>query len=126
MRVLVASDFEPGSHRAHAINVVKTAGGFARLGHDVTVLCRGSGISNVRDGVCAYAEPQLEWECVPFDMAESDVERERTFARATAEKAHRFDFVYARHFFAALATSRLGQTLHLAVQLLVHVRTFFR
>lgn len=40
MRILVAGAFEAGSHWANAINTVKTAEGFARLGHQVTVLCR--------------------------------------------------------------------------------------
>ena len=42
MRVVAASDIPIGSHRAHAINVFKTAGGFARLGCEVLVCCRES------------------------------------------------------------------------------------
>ena len=40
MRVLVASAFEAASQFAHAINTVKMAQGFARLGHQVTLVCR--------------------------------------------------------------------------------------
>ena len=40
MKVLVACVFDAGSQWAHAINVVKMAHGFARLGHRVTIVCR--------------------------------------------------------------------------------------
>ena len=40
MKVLAAAEFEAGSQKAHAINVVKMAQGFARLGHEVTLVCR--------------------------------------------------------------------------------------
>jgi glycosyltransferase involved in cell wall biosynthesis len=40
MRILAASAFEAGAHWAHAINTVKTAEGFARVGHDVRIVCR--------------------------------------------------------------------------------------
>ncbi len=40
MHVLVASAFPADSRFAHAINTIKMADGFAKLGHRVTVLCR--------------------------------------------------------------------------------------
>lgn len=40
MKILVASALIAGSHIANAINTVKMAEGFARLGHTVTVVCR--------------------------------------------------------------------------------------
>ena len=40
MKILVASAFEASSQWAHAINTVKMAQGFARLGHAVTLVCR--------------------------------------------------------------------------------------
>ena len=40
MRILVAGGFEASSHRAHAINTIKMAKGFAQLGHAVTIVCR--------------------------------------------------------------------------------------
>ena len=40
MRILVASAFEASSQLANAINTVKMAQGFARLGHQVTIICR--------------------------------------------------------------------------------------
>ncbi|MEZ6235871.1 MAG: hypothetical protein R3B68_16955, partial [Phycisphaerales bacterium] len=45
LRVVCVGEFALGSRRAHAINVVKSAGGFARLGCEVTLLCAGRGSS---------------------------------------------------------------------------------
>ena len=42
MKILVPAAFEAGSNLAHAINTVKMAEGFAKLGHDVTIACRQS------------------------------------------------------------------------------------
>lgn len=39
MKVLALGEFPIDSPRAHAVNVFKTAGGFARLGHEVTLAC---------------------------------------------------------------------------------------
>lgn len=39
MRILVASIFEASSQKAYVINTVKMAQGFARLGHEVTIVC---------------------------------------------------------------------------------------
>ncbi len=107
MRIIAASDIESGSHRAHAINVVKTAGGFARLGHEVRVLWRG-GSTSADESARAYAEPSLRWESAPPGARGAD--RAETFgawvrARASAIEA---DLVYARHFDAALACAEAG------------------
>lgn len=40
MHVLVCCVFEASSQWAHAINVIKMAQGFSRLGHEVTIVCR--------------------------------------------------------------------------------------
>lgn len=40
MRILVVSAFEASSQWAHAINTVKMAEGFAKLGHQVILICR--------------------------------------------------------------------------------------
>ena len=40
MHILVASAFEASSQWAHAINTVKMAQGFSRVGHKVSIVCR--------------------------------------------------------------------------------------
>jgi glycosyltransferase involved in cell wall biosynthesis len=111
MRVVVVSDFELGSHRAHAINVVKTAGGFARLDHDVTVLCRAPARPiPEKQAAKEYGEPGLRWVTAPA-LGARPVEgpaREERFARWALPVLENADFVYARHFAAGLAAAELG------------------
>jgi glycosyltransferase involved in cell wall biosynthesis len=115
MRVIVASDFEPGSSRAHAINVIKTAGGFRRLGHEVTVLCRSPrpGVDPNSHGT-PYGEHDLFWITAPY-VPDRDRFRDpegvaRAFGDWVAEQAEaiRPDMVYARHFEVALACAAIG------------------
>lgn len=40
MKIVVLSAFSLGSIFAHAINTIKMAEGFAKLGHQVTLICR--------------------------------------------------------------------------------------
>lgn len=111
MRVLAASDFPLGSPRAHAINVVKTAGGFQRLGHAVRLLCAApEDSSRGRDPVRIlfdYAEPTLAPEICP---ASPSAGRDDAFAAWVLDRAraHRAELVYARHFAAALACAHAG------------------
>jgi glycosyltransferase involved in cell wall biosynthesis len=110
MRVLVASDFELGSHRAHAINVVKTAGGFRRLGHEVTLACRASGAGETVDSAARdLGEPGLRWVLAPpVEPGVPDAARAEDFARFVAARRPEFDLLYARHFAAGLAGAEHG------------------
>lgn len=112
MRVVVLSDFELGSHRAHAINVVKTAGGFERLGHEVTVACRAPILPvSERDAAKHYAEPNLRWVTAPAigpRSTDTGQAREERFARWASPLIQSADFVYARHFAAGLAAAAQG------------------
>jgi glycosyltransferase involved in cell wall biosynthesis len=110
MHILAASDFDADSDRAHAINVVKTAGGFSRLGHRVTLLCRAPGHGLDTDALARrYAEPGIEWiGAEPLDDEQREKDHEgvgQAFGNWVAEQADRFrpDAVYARHFHAAIA-----------------------
>lgn len=107
MRIGVASDVELGSHRAHAINVMKTAGGMARLGHEVCVLCR-EGEPSER-AAAAYGEPALTWCCAPA-TAHLGERRQHEFGAWAREQALALDVdvLYARHFRAGLAGADAG------------------
>jgi glycosyltransferase involved in cell wall biosynthesis len=105
MRIGVVSQIHPGSLRAHAINVIKTAGGFARLGHDVHLytLCptpdaHGANLA------ATYHEPSLHWVLA---TGEPDAE---AFGRWAAQAiiSDRIDIVYARNFCAPLLTAAHG------------------
>lgn len=123
MRVCVACDIEIGSHRAHAINVIKTAGGFTRLGHEVRVLCRASPEVLPRQAAVMYAEPDLHVELAPvLSPAERECvsrARQEWFGRWVGERVRGADVVYARHFAAGLAAARLG--LPVAIETHAHV-----
>jgi glycosyltransferase involved in cell wall biosynthesis len=109
MRVLVASDFEIGSHRAHAINVVKTAGGFRRLGHEVTVLCRAAPVSSAESAAADYGERELRWDLAPaVGPGVSEMVRAAEFARWVSSRLPDGDALYARHFAAGLAGAEHG------------------
>lgn len=102
MKVVVFGEFPADSPRAHAINVTKTAGGFARLGHDVTLVCRapeaGSSLEDLRR---RYAEPGLNWKFASDDRAPSP-------AGGSLDTASGADVVYARSFHAAESCSGAG------------------
>jgi len=107
----VIGQFTAGSSLAHAINVTKTAGGFARLGHRVVICCQ-----RPRDGVTCddlardYAEPALQWVFAPERLPVIDGDPSGAFGvwAAGVCRDEGADFVYARHFHAALAAGRLG------------------
>jgi glycosyltransferase involved in cell wall biosynthesis len=115
MRIAVASDIELGSHRAHAINVVKTAGGFARLGHDTRVYLRQPSTPLTRsDAAATYNEPSLAFDLAPPPppgRADYHTEtRQRAFAHWLVQSilSRGADIVYARHFEAGLAAAACG------------------
>lgn len=114
MRVGVITEATLGSTRAHAINVIKTAGGFERLGHEVTVYCaaRGEGASGGAE-VDAYGEGRLRVVSAPrtiFDTCRGDEDRSRALGEWAARRclADGVELVYARHFWGALASADLG------------------
>lgn len=112
MIIAAITEVEADSPRAHFINIVKTAGGFARLGHTVILLCRGcAGGGN--GGVAArFAEPRLRVIAAPGGVADRGppAARAGAFARwAIAEAAAQgADFVYARSFCSAMAAADAG------------------
>ena len=119
-----------GSHHAHAINIVKTTGGFARLGFDVTLLCREphnistQSESLIAAALASYGEPflrvVLETQTAshtpglttpPINVSVDHLDAASRklglwAARHTKERAA--DCAYARHFHAGLACAELG------------------
>lgn len=115
MRIAVVSQIRPGSSLAHAINVIKTAGGFARLGHRVTLYTLAH---EVKDAAGAYHEPDLCWVAAPaLDAANLDESFAQWAADAIAADAP--DLVYARNFVAPLLLAERG--LPVAIETHAHV-----
>ncbi len=111
MRICAVSDVELTSRRAHAINVVKTAGGFARLGADVTLLCRALVGEDPGPLLAAFGEDQLRVIQAPAVNNEPwDERRQASFGAWAARTCAEIDaeFVYARHFLAALTCAEGG------------------
>ncbi len=115
MRIAVISDLAPGSHRAYAINVAKTAGGFVRHGHEVTVFCRKpeQGWTLEQAGE-AYGEPLLQWRCFPGERQADEHLSHRHYLTGISSWAAReisqggFDGVYARHCWGGIRCAEAG------------------
>lgn len=114
--MLAVGECELGSTAAHAVNTVKTAGGFARLGAEVLLLTRPprDGVA-ARDALASYGE-QDRIRHTPFDgPARPDdwrlvPEWERMFAAWAVEQASAFapDAVYTRSYVSPVRLARAG------------------
>lgn len=108
MRIAVVSECHVGSAWAHAINVIKTAGGFARLGHEVTLLCRPhpDGVEP-RAALKDYGESALGVQTAPPSVPAGDA---TAFADWAVGQAKQFgaEFLYCRHFEGASLAAMEG------------------
>lgn len=111
--IAVIGQFPAGSSMAHAINVVKTAGGFARLGHRVVVCCQPPRDAESLEKLARdYAEPAIHWRFSPADLAPLSGDPSLAFATwaVRTSRDENASLVYARHFHAALLAAREGFT----------------
>ena len=110
MRIAVFGAFQMGSIYAHAINTIKMAEGFAKLGNDVTLVCRGINNSSY-DIENKYA---LNYNFKIIYL------REKLLTKTLNSHWHfslqsipqilkiRPQFIYARHFIIPIISSLLG------------------
>lgn len=114
MQIVCASDIAPSSPRAHAINVVKTAGGLARLGHRVTLVV-AEDTAPVDEALASLGE-RGQGEAglsVAIFSPRGRLSHDQR-ARAFGDRAVRIalecgaDLLYARHFRAALQGTAAG------------------
>lgn len=113
MRILVASAFEASSQLANAINTVKMAQGFARLGHQVTIVCRQApeGIVSPEKLAKIYGLTEsLVWVQLPSKIFGYSINQNWRFALLALPIAlqKRPDLVYARNYIFPWLTSKLG------------------
>lgn len=107
MKLFALTQVPLGSPRAHAINVIKTAGGFARLGFEVTLLAPPpDGGRDTAEVLEEHAEPGLRAVCCPAQEAKSP----ERFASWACEIAlgKGASMVYARHFHGGIACALAG------------------
>ncbi len=103
MRIVVASAFEASSQWAHAINTVKMAQGFARLGHQVTLICRQSPTGKTPPEKLAQMyglrEP-LRWVQLPRQVVRYTVDEHWRFALLSLPITllMRPDLIFARNY----------------------------
>jgi len=108
MRVVVCAAFEAGEQFAHAINTVKMAQGFARLGHEVTIVCRRgpTGRAAPQHLALTYGltEP-LRWTQLPYWAGQNWL-----FALGSLPILLRTapDLVFARNYTLPWLSSRMG------------------
>ncbi|MBF2018537.1 MAG: glycosyltransferase family 4 protein [Hydrococcus sp. C42_A2020_068] len=102
MRILVASIFEASSQKAHVINTVKMAQGFARLGHEVTIICcqapEGAVSPDKLAKIYGLTEP-LRWVQLPKKILGYKINEYRWFALLALPFVLQIrpDLVYARN-----------------------------
>lgn len=113
MKIVVASAFEASSHKAHAINTTKIAEGFAKLGHEVHLVCLAplknkcsSAELNAMYGVHA----PLHWHQLPSKVAGLRITPHWRFTLLALPVVWRLapDFIYSRNYILPALTSRLG------------------
>lgn len=113
MRILVASAFEANSLKAHAINTVKMAQGFARLGHDVAIICQRPSWGRVTSDELAttygLTEP-IRWLQVPHTLLGRHVGQHWLFAILSFPIALflRPELVFSRNYIFPWVTSKWG------------------
>lgn len=110
LHIAVAAEMVLGSPFAHAINTFKTAGGFARLGHRVTVFCLPPTDGCTDAALAAYGEPSLEIHAIAPETSSDADAAARSFAIRAAGFALALgcNMVYARNFHIAFEAPRLG------------------
>ncbi len=115
MRIAVISDMAPGSHKAYAINVAKTAGGLARLGHEVTVFSRKPEAGWTHESAAhAYGEPRLNWRSFPGERQGDEHLAHKHYLEGISDWAAAeiatggYDAVYARHCWGAVKCAQAG------------------
>jgi glycosyltransferase involved in cell wall biosynthesis len=113
MRILVAGSFEAASMWAHAVNTVKMAQGFARLGHDVTILCQGPSAGPIAPAELArlYGLTEaLRWVQIPSTVLRHRVGEHWGFALLALPSilSSRPNMIFARNYILPWVTSRCG------------------
>lgn len=113
MNILVAAGFEVDSVYANAINTIKIADGFAKLGHEVTVVCR-----EPRSGIVSNQELRERFHlCHRVTFFQTKRSRfgirlsiHSTFANQVLEVARiiKPDFAYCRNYIAPIVLAELG------------------
>jgi len=113
VRILVVGEFAAGSQKAHAINTIKMAQGFKRLGHDVAVVCfRAADATVTVDALTQIygLNVPLTWIPIARKILGFSLSRHWGFAIAALPKIRQWqpNLIYARGYTTPFLTSLLG------------------
>jgi glycosyltransferase involved in cell wall biosynthesis len=110
LHIAAVAEMPLGSEAAHAINTFKTAGGFTRLGHRVSLFCLPPTSSDIASALASYSEPDLEVHTIAREPAPTEDESARLFAHRAAHLAadRGCDCIYGRNFYIAFEGPRIG------------------
>ncbi len=115
MHILVVSGFKASSQWAHAINTVKMAQGFARLGHKVTIVCRRpKGFKASSDELANLygLTESIQWIQLPIKILSKNISEHWSFAFLALPIALYMhpNLIYARNYIFPWLCSCLGLT----------------
>ncbi len=113
MRILVGSAFEALSGWAHAINTVKMAEGFARLGHQVSIVCKQSPHGKATKAQLAETyglSGDIRWIHLPQRCFRMSIDQHWSFGLPALLPTLiiRPDLVFSRNYIFPWLTSLLG------------------
>ena len=113
MNILVAAAFPADSMFANAVNTIKIADGFAKLGHDVTVVCRQPKTLPITDQILRerfHLSERLSFVRVPARRIFLPISIHEAFARQVLHIARQVapDFAYCRNYIAPVRIAQLG------------------
>jgi glycosyltransferase involved in cell wall biosynthesis len=113
MKILVVSAFEAASRFAHASNTIKMAQGFARLGHEVGIVCFNSPSGRVPVDTLAEIyglTESMQWIQLPRRILNHNFDVHWQFGRMAFLAARWFkpDMAYTRSYIFPCFSSRAG------------------
>lgn len=115
MKIAVISGFEAGHQAAHVVNTVNMAQGFAKLGHDVSIICydHRTQFFRIRDLNRIYGiREAIRWIRLPRPVILSEpLNANEAFAwlAQLVVWGLRPDFVFARSYIVPCLTARFGR-----------------
>ena len=115
MKVVGASPLEAGSQWAHALNTIKMADGFSKIGHDVTLITRrenGRETKSKQELVDMYGiDDRLDWLQLKTGHMGIDVFRQGfpfSWKACRLARSMRPGLVYGRDFYFPWLCARAG------------------
>ncbi|TNE68474.1 glycosyltransferase [bacterium] len=111
MKIVVASPIPSGSPKAHAINTFKMASGFAKIGHDVTIVAYKGHISVLNQLSDYYgADKSIKWVLLPQNILGRQMNLHSDFTILAIPKllAIKPDVIYSRAYHLPHFISKIG------------------